>query len=148
MEKPVTTAKAHELASSSTALKLEWLNCVAFDPDISPSTFEVGFAIIQHVNWHTVHAMVSDATLAEKTGICTREVQRARKRLRDARWLTWKRTGGANLYKPQFEKMNAVLDELTIKRNERQERYRSRRRHRTHPSYQGDDPADADVGTG
>jgi hypothetical protein len=128
--------KADELAGSSTALKLDWLTCVAYDPDISPSTFEVAFAIVQHVNWKKGVAYVSDATIAEKTGICTRDVLRARKRLRDAGWLTWDRTGGANIYKPLFDKMNAVLDELTVKRDARRERFKSKRRDQTQASYQ------------
>lgn len=111
-----------EIAKTFTGQKLDWMKCVAFDTCVSPRAFEVGFCIIQHVNARTCRAFLSDETIADGTGSCLRDVGRARKQLRLAGWLTWKRTGGANLYEPLFHRINAVLDAITDKRDQRQER--------------------------
>lgn len=123
---PKDDTPATDLASF-TSQKLDWLVCLSYDPHISPMMFEVGFAVMQHVNAKTLRAWVSDETIAEKTGVCIRDVQRARNRLRNVGWLSWKRTGKANVYEPLFDRIDSILDELTIMRDERKERQRVRR---------------------
>jgi hypothetical protein len=125
---------AADLARSFTSQKLEWLKCVMSDADVPPRTFEVAFCIVQHVNAGKGYAYVSDETIADETGSCIRDVQRARNTLRDTGWLKWKRTGEANVYTPLYHKMSAALDAILVKRDLRQERREGRRCNRTQMS--------------
>jgi hypothetical protein len=129
-----TEAKAAALARTFTGEKLEWLKCVAHDKRIPPRAFEVAFAIVQHVNAKTQRTNPSDETISDETGSCLRDVLRARKRLRDAGWLTWERTGGTNVYQMLFAIINAMLDSIENKRGLRKDRREDRRRNRWSPN--------------
>lgn len=114
-------------AKTFTSRKLDWLDCLAHDPQVAPWAFEIGYCIMSHVNAKKGCAFVSDETLADKSGMSVRTVRRARSLLRDAGWITWKRTSTANVYAPLFQKMNAMLDSIISKREARKERREMRR---------------------
>ena len=105
-----------------TGDKLDWLTALSADPRIDARAFEVGFCIMQHVNKRTRTAFVSTETISEKTGIPVRYVERARATLRKAGWMTWRRTGTANVYSPLDGPMNAILDQQTLLKDQRDER--------------------------
>jgi hypothetical protein len=110
-----------------TSRKLNWVGGVLHDRMVPPWAFEVAYCIISHLNAGNGRAFVSDETVADETGISVRTVRRARCLLRVAGWLRWRRTSTANVYEPLFGKINAMLDYILIKREERHER----RNHRT-----------------
>jgi hypothetical protein len=105
---------------SWTALKLDWLRCLAVDSQIKPGMFETAFAIIQHVNAKTRVAILSDQTISDATSISIAEVYRHRQGLRTFGWLTWTRSRTASRYSPQFDRMNAMLDEIEDRRQRRE----------------------------
>jgi Helix-turn-helix domain len=115
-------------AKTFTSRKLDWLDCLAHDSMVAPLAFEIGYCIMSHLNAKSGRAWVSDETLADKSGNSERTVRRARTQLRAAGWITWKRTSTANVYTPQFQKVNAMLDSIISKRDERTERREKRRR--------------------
>jgi hypothetical protein len=121
-----------KLAAKSTTVtgrKLDWLKCVAFDPRLKsyPYDFKVAFQIAQHVNERTGNAFVSDETIADKTGGgSVRNVWNARHRLRDAGWLTWRRTRTASVYSLNYGRVNGVLDMITVSSEARHEKRRKR----------------------
>jgi hypothetical protein len=119
---------ATDLVKEFTSRKLDWLKCCSFDRLLEPLDFKVGFVIIQHVNAKKGTAILSDETIADKTGGgSVRNVSRARCRLRDAGWLTWKRTRTANVYTPVFDKVSGTLDAITKSSDARRERRQERR---------------------
>jgi helix-turn-helix protein len=97
------------------------------DPRVYSEAKLVGICIMNHVNARNGQAWVSDETVADKICMSIRAVVRARKLLRQTGWLSWKRTKNANVYTPQFDKIEIVLDALTDKRDQRQERREKRR---------------------
>jgi hypothetical protein len=108
-----------------TGKKLDWLRCVSFDRRLQkyPYDFKVAFQIAQHVNEKRGTAFVSDAVIADKAGGGTpRNVAKARKRLSEFGWITWRRTRTANVYTLDFAKVNDTLDTMTIWSDERRER--------------------------
>jgi hypothetical protein len=112
--------------ASFTGRKLDWLKCLAFDRRLQPQPFDfkVAFVIAQHVNQRTGSAMLSDDTIAyEAGGGSERNALRARKRLRDAGWLTWHRTRTANVYRLSFDKVERTLDMMTAAREARREKH-------------------------
>ena len=113
---------------SFTSQKLDWLKCCCFDRRLQPYDFRVSYAIAQHINAETGSTMLSDQTIADETGgRTTRCVRRSRVRLRDAGWLTWKRTSSANVYRMKFDRFEEVRDfarELRELRRESRERQR------------------------
>jgi hypothetical protein len=112
-----------------TSKKLNWLRCVMHDRMVPPWAFEIAYCIISHLNARNGRAFVSDETLADLSGISGRTVRRARRLLRTAGWLRWKRTSTANVYEPLFGKISGMMDHIQVQREERQER-RERRKHR------------------
>jgi hypothetical protein len=113
----------HETLSTFTGTKLDWLKCVAFDRKVLAYDFRVAFVIAQHLNLRTGSAMLSDETIAaESGGGSTRHVKRARVRLRKAGWLTWHNTSTANVYRPDYGRMNHVLDAMILAREARREK--------------------------
>jgi hypothetical protein len=80
-----------ETVRTFTGQKLDWLTVVSADRTLKPAAFEVAFCIVQHVNAKTLIAILSDDVIIEKTGISRAEVERHRKSLRAAGWLTWRR---------------------------------------------------------
>lgn len=124
----MTGAPHDDDAKTFTSRKLDWLDCLAHDPLVAPWAFEIGHCIMSHLNAKNGRAWVSDETLADKSGSSERTVRRARSQLRAAGWITWKRTSTANVYTPLFQKVNAMLDSIISKRDERKERRERRRR--------------------
>jgi hypothetical protein len=115
---------------SFTGEKLDWMTALSADPRVDARAFEVGFCIAQHVNAESRLAIVSDDTISDKTGIPKRCVLRARRNLRDAGWINWRRTRTANIYCCLPDRINAVTDQQIIlkeKRTERQTRARKAR---------------------
>jgi len=111
-------------ASTFTGRKLDWLKSVAYDRRLLPYDFEVAFVIAQHINQKTWKAMLSDDAIADETGGgSTRNVLRARKRLRGVGWLNWHRTRTANVYRLLFDGVDRTLDMITASRDARRERH-------------------------
>jgi hypothetical protein len=119
---------ADDRKKTFTADKLNWLDCVANDRSLKHAAFKVAYAIMQHVNSETLIAWLSDETLVDVTGISRAMVQRHRESLKEAGWLTWKRTPDANLYTPIFDRVMAGLEDILAKRAKRKERRKTRRR--------------------
>jgi hypothetical protein len=126
------SASAKAAKASFTGQKLDWLKCVAADPRIKPRTFEIAFAIMQHVNARTGETMLSDETLGDETGSARRDVYRARKALIDSGWLACRRSKLATVYRPLTRNINRALDLLTLKRDARKERRDKRRLSQRH----------------
>src|SRR5215469_15965431 len=76
------------------------------------------------INEQTRDWKLSDETIAALMGRpgAIRSVKRARKRLRDAGWIGWKRTRDANVYFLRHENMWAATDEIMKGRMARKER--------------------------
>jgi hypothetical protein len=109
--------------STFTGTKIDWLKCIAFDRKVQPYDFRVAFVIAQHLNIRTGTTMLSDETIAaESGGVSTRHVRRARDRLRKAGWLTWHNTSTANVYRPDYARMNHVLDAMILAAEARREK--------------------------
>jgi hypothetical protein len=136
-----------------TSMKLDMLTCLNFDRRVPPRAFKVAFCILQHVNAETRTARLTDETIAEVTAGSERHVVTARKLLRDLGWFTWERTRDANVYRPNFDQVNRLLDALAVRRDLRHERQRKRRerrlrdptnlsdhKHPQHPQSAGHDP--------
>jgi hypothetical protein len=122
----IKQAKADQQTWAS--YKFDVLTGMSADPRLDARAFEVGFCILQHVNAKTGKAMLSDDTIADKTGIPKRWVLRARNLLWETRWLRWERTRTANVYQVLSDPLNAVLDHQEILKDERRERQSKTRR--------------------
>jgi hypothetical protein len=109
-------------AGSWASHKFDLLTGLSADPRLDARAFEVGFCIVQHVNAKRGTAMVSDDTIADKTGIPKRWVLRARNSLRESGWIKWERTRTANIYQVLSGRLNAVLDHQEMLREKRSER--------------------------
>jgi hypothetical protein len=107
--------------------KFDWLTALNADPLMDARAFKVGFCIMQHVNQHSGKAFLSDETIADKTNVPIRSVQRARAALRDRGWLAWRRTRTANVYWSVADNMNAVTDHQTMLKDARDEKRKRRR---------------------
>jgi Tfp pilus assembly major pilin PilA len=108
----------------STSEKLDWLTAVMADHRINVQAKVAAFSIMQHVNRETGRAFVSDATIADKTGMSRKTVVRGRNDLRAAGWITWKRTSTANVYAMFDEPVNAVTERQQNLKDARDERRR------------------------
>lgn len=128
----------HERQRSFTSEKLNWMAGLAADPRIDSRAFEVGFCIAQHVNKERRTAILSDETIRDATNIPTRWVRRARRLLRDAGWIDWKRTRTANVYWTIGDNLSRTDDLLTVRREARAEtrkRVKSGRQERPQVAY-------------
>lgn len=114
-------------ASTFTGRKIDWLKCCNFDRRLEPYDFKVAFVIQQHLNERTGTCQLSDETIADEAGGSTRNVRRARNRLRDGIWISWERTSTANIYRLCFDNVERILDMITAARDERRERRQRRR---------------------
>jgi Helix-turn-helix domain len=119
---------ADDRKKAFTADKFNWLDCVQNDHSLKPAALNVAYAIMKHVNSETLTAWLSDETLVDITGISRAQVQRHRESLKEAGWLTWKRTPGENHYTPLFDRVKAGLDDILAKREKRKELRKTRRR--------------------
>jgi hypothetical protein len=118
---------------TATSRKLDWLDALNADPAVRPFAFKVGFAIAKHVNARTGEAMVSDETISDITSISMRHVRAGRELLKARRWISWKRTRTANVYRLLSTNVNNALDLLILRRDARRER-RAKRMLERHPS--------------
>jgi hypothetical protein len=86
------------------------------------------YVIQNAINEHTRDWKLSDETIAARIGKpgAIRAVRRARRRLRDAGWIGWKRTRDANVYFLCHENVPAAMDEITKGRLARKKRWDSR----------------------
>jgi len=117
------------IAENFTSIKLTWMNCLMFDRrnGLMPIDKIVAVVIMQAVNEQTRCGIISDETIADLSGgISTRNVQRARKRLRAAGWLRWHRTGDANHYRLHFDNLGTLLDAREARRGRALARHRDR----------------------
>jgi hypothetical protein len=105
-----------------TSRKLDWLKCVCFDRLVQPYDFKVAFVIGQHINQKTLTACLSDETIADESGGSARNVKRSRVRLREAGYISWRRTRTANVYRLRFEKVSGIFDAIISSRDARKER--------------------------
>ena len=106
----------------STSQKLDWLDAVMADQGIDARAKVVAFCLMQHVNRNIGSAFVSDQTIVDKTGIPMTWVIRARKELRSAGWITWKRTRTASVYSTLTDPMASIAKrqlELKLARESR-----------------------------
>jgi hypothetical protein len=126
-----------------TGQRLDWEKCLRFDRRVYPLAYEVACAIASHARPNGT-AYVSDETLADEVGCAPRNVYRARVRLRQSRWLKWRRTGDANIYTLQFDQVSAYLDLITAARDARKEQRKKRRnRFRDSPPESDHKPANS-----
>lgn len=117
---PVLTKFAS--ATLLTAAKLDWITCLAFDERLYPYDKIVGIVIAQHVYWKTGQWKLADETIAYELSGSTRNVRRARERLRRCGWLAWRNTLDANDYRLDFGNVNGILDTLRKARETRRKR--------------------------
>lgn len=110
-----------------TSRKLDWQQCVSFDPRVTPLAFEVGCCILRHVSHRNYLAQIADQTIAEEIHSSWRNVLRARAVLLRAGWLTWKRTRNASVYEIQFGQVERHLDMFIADRERRKEGYKRRK---------------------
>ena len=105
--------------SPYTSHKLNLLKASRFDRTISAFDKLVLAAIADHMNNHSGQTWpVADATIALEIGSGWRSVIRSHKKLRDAGYLTWRRTRTSNVYGFNFNKAKATLKMLdAIKKN-------------------------------
>lgn len=123
----MTETKTKEQQRSFTGDKLDWMTGLSADPRLDSRAFEVGFCIAQCINQHSGLAILSDETIADKTSIPKRWIQRARTLLRECGWIDWRRTKTANVYWTKGDPLNAVMDhQIMLKdcRNERRKKLR------------------------
>lgn len=116
-----------ERQRSFTADKLEWMRALCADPRIDARAFQIGFCIAQHVNRESRTAILSDETIRDLTNMPTRWVRRARNRLRETKWVAWKRTRTANVYWTLSDNLSQVSDLLLTRREARQEMRETRK---------------------
>jgi hypothetical protein len=107
---------------SFTGDKLDWMSGLSGDPRLDSRAFEVGFCIAQHVNRKTGVAILSDDTISDRTGIPRRWVLRARSRLRETGWISWRRTKTANVYWTTADSLDAVADHQVLLKDARADR--------------------------
>lgn len=103
-----------------TSEKLDWLRCLSVDSCVKPGMFEVAFAIIQHVNARRRVAILSDRVISDATSISSSEVYRHRIELKKFGWIDWERARAGLIIRPLFGRMNAMLDELESRRQNRE----------------------------
>jgi len=103
-----------------TSIKLTWMTCV-MSTGFTPFDKCVAFIIMNAINEKTRDWKLSDETIAALMGRpgAIRSVQRARRRLRAAGWITWKRTSDANVYSLRHDNVMAAMDEIMRSRRER-----------------------------
>ena|SRR5271156_5141976 len=93
-----------------TGRKLDWLKCVRFDRRVNDHAYRVLAVIGDHLNEKTGRTILSDKTIAfEAGGSGSRTARRARNLLMETGWLKWHRTRTANIYEPDFSRVNATL---------------------------------------
>jgi hypothetical protein len=124
-----------------TSIKLRWMTSV-MSAALTSIDKCVAFIIMNAINEKTRDWKLSDETIAALLGntVSISSVKRARKRLRDAGWIGWKRTRDANVYFLCHENVWAAMDEIMKGRMARRERRNEKTRviGGTMPSATGD----------
>jgi hypothetical protein len=120
----MTTTMSGDVTSgkgkSFTSRKLDWLTCVRFDRRINDHAYRVAATIADHLNEKTGRTMLSDDVIAFETGSkWPRKAVRARKLLRESGWLKWRRTRSANIYEPDYSRVNAMLATIAALRQQK-----------------------------
>jgi len=83
---------------------------VRFDRRVNDHAYRVLAVIGDHLNEKTGRTILSDKTIAfEAGGSGSRTARRARNLLMETGWLKWHRTRTANIYEPDFSRVNATL---------------------------------------
>lgn len=120
---PIDDRAAARKTRTFTGMKLDLLKCIAFDRKMTPYDVEVALIILSHVNEKTGVAILSDEAIADLTGSGgVRNVYTSRRRLREGRWLTWRRTRkGPNVYRPLYDRLNGMLDAILVANEARKE---------------------------
>jgi hypothetical protein len=67
--------------------KMLWLNALAIECDLKPTTFRVAYIIADHFNWVSGLGWPSRGRLAEKTCLSSKSISRAIKQLEERGWL-------------------------------------------------------------
>jgi hypothetical protein len=116
--------------STFTGQRLDWERCLRFDRRISPLDYEIGCTVASHASARTGCAYVGADTIADEVGCARRQVFRSVGRLRAAGWLSWKRTGDANIYRIEFGQVDRTLDLFIAAREARKELRKKRGRNR------------------
>lgn len=112
------------------ATKFHILDLAQRDRALTPQSYRVLSCIWGHQNSKTGLCFPSDERIAQELGINRRTVLRARKLLREAGYLSWEKDlGGTNHYSFDCRRMNSLLDEQTLREDQRRE-LRLRRRSR------------------
>lgn len=110
-----------EQVKTFTSRKMDWLNGVSIDPEMTPHDFQVAFCIAQCMSIERGIGVIADDTIAESTGTTRRHVLESRKRLRARGWLDWKNTRTANVYVLLGDLVEAMIDRRTDLRDRRAE---------------------------
>ncbi len=110
-------------ATTFTGRRLDLLKAVRLDRTVTDFAYRVMSVIVDHLNEKTERTFLSDDRIAFETGSgWPRSVRRARRNLRDAKWLSWTRTRSANIYSVNFVKVAAVLAVIERERNARRQK--------------------------
>lgn len=91
MSGTINTREARHAQASFTSWKLSIIGAMMRDPNILPSDFRVGVALLQHMNAETGLLYPSQGLLAREVHMSPRNVRECVGRLRAAGWLRWSR---------------------------------------------------------
>jgi hypothetical protein len=119
-----------EAQRSFTSWKLDVLNALASDPEVSAGHFRIAFRVMQAVNRETRVAFISDELLCDEVPSTDRwKCNKARRKLIERDWWTVDRGHGGKASRYIFldTNLNAILDRLAIYRDARATRRRKRR---------------------
>ena len=112
------------MSKKFTTTKLDWLTAMAFDRRCTDYDCRVAYVISNHLNAESGRAMLAVDTLAFESGCPSlRKVGRATLRLRKLRYLKVHRTGGANVYEPDFRNVKSALVAIGRARFEKRQKY-------------------------
>ena len=80
--------------------KMLWLNALAIECDLKPTTFRVAYIIADHFNWVSGLGWPSRGRLADKTCLSSKSISRAVKQLEENGWLSvYRKRDRSNQYR-------------------------------------------------
>src|SRR6476646_7742996 len=109
-------------AKTFTSWKLDLQKYLLADPRLKPTDKLVAICILHHVNAKTRQAFIGAETISDKTYVCLRAIDRARKRLKATKWLDWFHTKTANTYFFSDKNLNIMRDREVLQREARAEK--------------------------
>lgn len=110
--------------STFTGRRLDLLRALRFDRTVDDYAKLVMHIIVDHLNEKTETAFLSDDKIAFETGSgWSRKVGRARRKLREAGWLSWKHTRTANVYTINWAKADDILIILKRERDAKNKKF-------------------------